>query len=59
MGVFTIHAQNPEPHGSDESAITGMVSSEIKINENFDKMDRPNERITIKKVWTQDEENLK
>lgn len=59
MGVFTIQAQNPDPHGSAESAISGMVSSEIKISENFNKMDKPNETITIKKVWTQDEENIK
>ncbi|WP_211228192.1 ester cyclase [Aequorivita capsosiphonis] len=56
---FAMNAQGADPHRNEGSAITGMISSEIKISENFNKMDKPNETITIKKVWTQDEENIK
>src|SRR5690606_7588098 len=36
MGVFTTHSQNPDPHGSAESSITGIISSEINNDTMFD-----------------------
>lgn len=36
MGAFNIQAQNPDPHGNAESAITGIISSEINNDKMFD-----------------------
>lgn len=59
IGVIAIQAQNPDPHGNEGSAITGMVYSDIKSDINLDKMSYQKKVTTLEKVWTQDESDVK
>ena len=52
-------AQNPDPHGTEESAITGMASLEIKTKNPLYKMDRQNGKMTSEKPWSQDEAEVR
>jgi hypothetical protein len=62
---FAMNAQGADPHGTDSSAITGMVSSEINLSaviekdENFEKMSNHRETTTSEKTLTKDEAAVK
>ena len=56
---FAMNAQGADPHGSAESAITGMVSTEIKNHKNLDKMGSQKQLTTSEKVYAKDEAEIK
>ncbi|MCG2419305.1 ester cyclase [Aequorivita sp. F47161] len=56
---FAFNAQNPDPHASEESAITGMVFSDIKNDKNLDKMVAQKQITTAKKIYSKDEADVK
>jgi hypothetical protein len=56
---FAMNAQGADPHGSAESAITGMVSTEIKNHKNLDKMGSQKQLATSEKVYAKDEAKIK
>jgi hypothetical protein len=54
FGIVSANTQNPDSHGSYESAITGLISSEIKNNRSFEE-----KTATTLKIWTEDEADVK
>ncbi|HBC05299.1 MAG TPA: ester cyclase [Aequorivita sp.] len=59
IGAYSLHAQNNDPHGSAESAITGIISSEIKNDKNIEKIGNYRKTATYEKTWDKDEAAVK
>jgi|SRR5690554_2897703 len=56
---FAMNAQGADPHGNEGSAITGMVSSDIKHDKNLDKMVSQKQIATSVKAFTKEEVEVK
>jgi len=59
LGMVSVKAQNPDPHDTDESAITGMISSRSTNSEKLETMHKQKKTNKIPQVYTQDEAAVK